>query len=101
MKIGDAPRPAKGPAAARRVEGVARYAANQQSAAPAPAADAASVMGVPEAELTPKVRSAIMTLMAEVQSLRRELDKAQARLNQLEELADQDTLAPVYNRRAF
>jgi diguanylate cyclase (GGDEF)-like protein len=101
MKIGEGPRPAKGPTAARRAEGVARYAANQQAASSAPAADAASVMGVPEAELTPKVRDAIMTLMAEVQSLRRELEQAQARLNQLEELADQDTLAPVYNRRAF
>jgi diguanylate cyclase (GGDEF)-like protein len=80
---------------------VARYAANQQAAAPASAADAATVMGIPEAELTPKVRSAIMTLMAEVQSLRRELDKAQARLTHLEELADRDSLAPVYNRRAF
>jgi diguanylate cyclase (GGDEF)-like protein len=99
MKIGDAPRPVKGPAAVRRAEGVARYATNQQT--PAPPTDAASVLGIPEAELTPKVRSAIMTLMGEVQSLRRELDKAQARLNQLEELADRDTLAPVYNRRAF
>jgi diguanylate cyclase (GGDEF)-like protein len=101
MKIGDAPRPAKGPAAVKRTEGVARYAANQQAAASSAPADAASVMGIPEAELTPKVRDAIMTLMAEVQNLRRELDKTQARLNQLEELADQDTLAPVYNRRAF
>ncbi len=101
MKIGDAPRPAKGPAAVKRAEGVARYAAGQQTPSPASPADAASVMGIPEAELTPKVRSAIMTLMGEVQSLRRELDKAQARLNQLEELADRDTLAPVYNRRAF
>lgn len=101
MKIGDAPRPAKGPSAVRPADGVARYASGQQAARGAPAADVASVMGVPEAELTPKVREAIMSLMAEVQTLRRELDKAQARLEQLEQLADYDTLAPVYNRRAF
>lgn len=102
MKVGDAARPAEGPRATRRAEGLARYAAaTQQAAAPATAADKATVMGIPEAELTPKVRAAIMTLMEEVQNLRRDLDKAQAKLGQLEQLADQDALAPVYNRRAF
>jgi diguanylate cyclase (GGDEF)-like protein len=63
--------------------------------------DTASVMGIPEAELTPKVREAIMTLMAEVDSLRKQLASAVSRLGEVERLADEDTLAPVYNRRAF
>jgi diguanylate cyclase (GGDEF)-like protein len=63
--------------------------------------DSASVMGIPEAELTPKVRTAIMTLMAEVEQLRQEIDTARKRLSQLEWVADQDSLLPVFNRRAF
>lgn len=103
MKIGDPPRPARGPGAVRRAEAVARYgaAAERSAGTPASAADAATVMGIPEAELTPKVRAAIMALMAEVQNLRRELERTQARIAQLEEAADQDALTPVFNRRAF
>src|SRR5471030_167256 len=41
---------------------------------------AASVLGIPEAEFTPKVRDAIMGLMSEVDSLRRELTQTRARL---------------------
>ncbi len=63
--------------------------------------DVATVMGIPEAELTPKVRAAIGELMAEVQRLRGELQQAVKRVGYLEELADQDTLTPVLNRRAF
>ena len=65
------------------------------------AQDSAEVMGIPEGELTPKVRQALAQLMAEVHSLRGELDQAKARVNHLERLADQDPLAPVLNRRAF
>ena len=63
--------------------------------------DSASVMGIPEAELTPKVRSAIITLMEEVARLREELNGSRGRVEHLEQLADQDALVPVYNRRAF
>lgn len=65
------------------------------------AADQASVVGIPEAELTPKVRAAIGQLIEEVQSLRVELEQAQKRIDYLEQLADQDALTPVLNRRAF
>jgi len=58
-------------------------------------------MGVGAGELTPKVRDALMQLMAEVDSLRRELEQIRARIEYLERLADQDSLAPVANRRAF
>ncbi len=42
-----------------------------------------------------------MMLMAEVEKLRRELQQTQARIADLEQLADQDPLAPIANRRAF
>ncbi len=72
-----------------------------QPAAPRAFADTTSVMGIPEAELTPKVRQAILALMGEVERLRQELERTQARVGYLEKLADQDSLAPVANRRAF
>jgi diguanylate cyclase (GGDEF)-like protein len=67
----------------------------------APVVDTAEVMGIPETEFTPKVRAAIMALMAEVDRLRRDLRVTQARIGQLEQIADQDTLTPLMNRRAF
>jgi diguanylate cyclase (GGDEF)-like protein len=66
-----------------------------------PPEDVATVVGIPEAELTPKVRQALQQLMAEVYALREELEEARQRVGYLEQLADQDTLAPVLNRRAF
>jgi diguanylate cyclase (GGDEF)-like protein len=62
---------------------------------------AASVLGIPEAEFTPKVRDAIMGLMSEVDSLRRELTQTRSRLEDVEKAADQDGMLPLLNRRAF
>ena len=62
----------------------------------------ASVLGIPESEFTPRVRDAIVTLMGEVDNLRRELTATMARLDEAEKNADQDHLvAPLLNRRAF
>jgi diguanylate cyclase (GGDEF)-like protein len=61
----------------------------------------ASVLGIPEAEFTPKVRDAIMGLMNEVENLRRELTQTRARLEDMEKAADQDGMLPLLNRRAF
>ena len=61
----------------------------------------ASVLGIPEAEFTPRVRDAIMGLMGEVDNLRRELTQTRARLDEAEKTADQDQLLPLLNRRAF
>jgi len=63
--------------------------------------DTASIMGIPEGELTPKVRQAILTLLDEVARLREDLERSQARIEHLERLADEDSLIPVRNRRAF
>lgn len=69
-----------------------------QAAAPL---DIATIQGIPQSELTPRVRIALDVLMAEVQDLRGALSQAQKRIAYLENLADQDTLAPILNRRAF
>lgn len=63
--------------------------------------DTASVLGIPAAEMTPRVRSAIMTLMAEVENMRKELEFAHRKISELEKLADQDSLISISNRRAF
>jgi diguanylate cyclase (GGDEF)-like protein len=62
---------------------------------------AASVLGISEAEFTPRVRDAIMGLMNEVDNLRRELAQTRARLDDAEKAADQDHMLPLLNRRAF
>lgn len=64
-------------------------------------ADVTSIMDIPEAEFTPRVRAAIMALMQEVESLREDLRQSKSRVDHLEQLADQDALAPVANRSAF
>src|SRR5882757_181362 len=64
-------------------------------------APSASVLGIPEDEFTPRVRDAIMGLMREVDSLRRELTQTRARLEDVEKTADQDGMLPLLNRRAF
>ncbi len=69
-------------------------------AAPPPQ-DVTTLAGVPAAELTPKVRSALERLMSEVGHLREELELAKRRIQHLEDLADQDVLVPLANRRAF
>ena len=97
MKIGDS-KPVS------RLSGVAKREAvgGQESAAPAARpGDVISIMGIPESELTPKVRSAIMGLLQEVDRLRQELEDGKKRVAFLEKLADQDTLLPIANRRAF
>ncbi|MCH8189541.1 MAG: GGDEF domain-containing protein, partial [Proteobacteria bacterium] len=92
----------------RAVSGVAplrprqtRAGAAQPEAAAPVKQDSISIMGIPEPELTPKVREALMALMAEVESMRRDLQEARERLVNLERLADRDPLIPVANRRAF
>ncbi|HEV2549251.1 MAG TPA: GGDEF domain-containing protein [Stellaceae bacterium] len=86
-------------AAPRRVE--ARKAAEPTGTVAALPDDILTIAGVSEAELTPKLRQAMMTLMAEVEQLRRELTDARARIGYLERLADEDPLMPIANRRAF
>src|SRR5258706_160544 len=54
--------------------------------------DPLTIAGIGEGELTPKLRPAIMGLLAEVDQLRRDLGEARARIGYLERLADEDPL---------
>ena len=91
------------PSPARPARSVASaYGRRVEAAATAHAAEApASILGIPEAEFTPKVRDAIMGLMSEVDALRRELSQTRARLDEAEKTADRDQMLPLLNRRAF
>lgn len=98
MKIGDSKpvRPTSAISATERVRGRAGDASSGRHVT-----DSASIMGIPEEELTPRVRDALMRLMGEVDQLRREMSQIQERLRESEQLADRDPLIPVLNRRAF
>ena len=63
--------------------------------------DVTSVMGISEGELTPRVRQALLELMAEVDRLRQELSVFKERVSLLEHEADHDPLLSIANRRAF
>ena len=90
----------RGPGAPRATEriGAAKAA---DPARPAEPVDAVSIAGIPDAELTPRVRAALTALMQEVSDLRRELGEARRKMVELEALASADPLLGILNRRAF
>jgi len=97
-------RPGDPVGAAARREPAGRGKESGAASAPASAGaprDSASIMGVPEAELTPNVQRALLSLMGEVDQLRRETDALRTKIRDLETLADRDVFLPVLNRRAF
>jgi diguanylate cyclase (GGDEF)-like protein len=71
------------------------------ASSPAGIEETVSLAGIPEAEMTPRVRQAIMGLLGEVDRLRREVEEKTNRISFLERLADEDSLMPIANRRAF
>jgi diguanylate cyclase (GGDEF)-like protein len=70
-------------------------------AQPAGFSDALAVLGFNEAELTPKLRRTLLSLVADAAELSHQLTEARARVAALEKLVDEDPLMPVCNRRAF
>lgn len=102
MKIGD-PKPlgSVSSVSAREREKARGASSSGGAAGGRTVSDSASIMGIPEAEITPRVRDALMQLMGEVADLRREVSAMRERLRESEELADRDPLIPVLNRRAF
>lgn len=72
-----------------------------QETAPTPATEAAYFRGIPDSELTPRVRQALITLIEEVNTLRDELKNTKSKIEELENLADADPLLGILNRRAF
>lgn len=93
-------RPATGPIATHRKSETSPSAA-PTIAGSTSVGDVTAVLGIPESEFTPRVRDAIMRLMAEVDRLRQELHQTRHRLEESETLADRDPLLPILNRRAF
>ena len=55
--------------------------------------DAASIMGVPEAELTPNVQRALLSLMGEVDQLRKDTERLRGRVRELESWSLTKTLS--------
>ena len=98
MKIGETPR-VTGPTPVK--EQAARDTVTTPDRAGRATRDSASIMGIPAEELTPKVQQAVMTLMGEVDRLKRDLEQSRKRLRDAEDMADKDPLVPALNRRAF
>ncbi|MGN6515574.1 MAG: GGDEF domain-containing protein [Rhizomicrobium sp.] len=90
-------------AGAKTARRAAGYTRRGEATAPAvrPVAVSASVLGIPDDEFTPRVRDAVMSLMGEVETMRRELSQTRAKLDEMEKVADRDQLLPILNRRAF
>ena len=87
--------------ALRRTDAASVATATSSDAGVARPIDPVQISGIPETELTPRVRQAMMTLLAEIDQLRRDLGDARGRIDFLERLADEDPLIPIANRRAF
>lgn len=98
MEIRDT-KPASGVASVRKA--AARSGSAASSGDSSAIEEAVALAGVPETEMTPRVRHAIMGLLGEVDRLRRDLEDARNRISFLERLADEDSLTPIANRRAF
>jgi diguanylate cyclase (GGDEF)-like protein len=64
-------------------------------------AEAQALISLPEQNVTPAIKNKIAFLEAEVSRLRSELREARRRVSELIELADQDPLIEIMNRRAF
>ena len=64
-------------------------------------ADTAAFLGLGAGDLTGPVQAALVTLLGEIDELRREVGRLKARLAEAEGLADEDVLTPLLNRRAF
>ncbi len=100
MKIGNTPGITR-TAPTREAKRTGSVKSSADSSAVRQINDTVQVMAIPPEEMTPRVQQAIMSLMEEVDKLRRELDATQRRLREMEDVADTDVLLPVPNRRAF
>ena len=64
-------------------------------------AEIARLTGVPEAGLTPEIRTALVALLRDNALLHEEIERRRRREAELERLADEDALVPISNRRSF
>jgi diguanylate cyclase (GGDEF)-like protein len=93
MVTGRSKPPASGAPRSRRTAGRAASAG-----ATKPALDLAKAIGD---DVSAEVRETLARLDAERTAMQRELEAARARIHHLERLADEDSLVPIANRRAF
>ena len=89
----------------QRVDRVTKPAGSRARRA-APSAEptvipSAKLLGIPDTEFTPRVRAAMLKMVAQAEGLRQELLESRARIEEIEHAADQDHLLPLLNRRAF
>src|SRR5882672_11201840 len=99
MNVGKSGRPRRaGRAAGSRGSGSTRETPASRQTVPMASA---SLLGIPEEEFTPSVREAAGRLVDEIELLRREVEQTRTRLEEMARTADQDTLLPILNRRAF
>jgi diguanylate cyclase (GGDEF)-like protein len=75
--------------------------AGDRPPAPRAAQAAPDLAGVAVRDLPPELRDTLLRIHAERETLRGELEAARQQIAQLERLADEDSLAPIANRRAF
>src|SRR6185503_16894784 len=93
--------PSLGPKPARNGADTMRRRRARDIAVEAAAGDSTAALGVPETAAAPELREALAQMAVERDRLRDELSKARSRIASLERLADEDSLTPVANRRAF
>lgn len=96
MKIGDPPKTTR----VHRPDGVRKKNAPGE-AVKVSATDEITLLGIPDSEMTPRVREALISLLEDVRALRAELDHSRERIAELETLADRDPMLEMLNRRAF
>jgi diguanylate cyclase (GGDEF)-like protein len=75
--------------------------ASDRATVPRTGKRALDLAGIAVHELSPELRAALTRLQARNEAMRREIKAARERIVQLERLADEDSLAPIANRRAF
>ncbi|NQV46998.1 MAG: GGDEF domain-containing protein [Rhodospirillaceae bacterium] len=63
--------------------------------------DPTTIMGIPAAEVTPRVQETLTNLMVEFDSTRAELKSAKAHIQYLEELSESHSYLPIINRRGL
>ena len=76
-------------------------AAGAKTGRAAVAFDRVALLGLPEAELTPAAKTALASLMIELEDLRTQMRRLKAQLAEAEAAADEDPLTSAKNRRAF
>jgi len=63
--------------------------------------DIPGILGIPEDQVTPQVKDALIKFALEIDQLQTEKERLERQKREFEIMADEDPLVPVLNRRAF